>query len=139
LSKVGWGEGLFVSEAKQILHPRPAVIIKFEELQIMLRHISIKLSRYLIVLGLLAVLGETPVRLYGHIKWIEARSVEASQSDVLTFFDLAFGQNPVLPSPFGSLVSLFEPATPDFIQDIPLIIGSTNIPFMGRSLGGCGS
>ena len=105
----------------------------------MLRHISIKLSRYLIVLGLLCVLGETPLRLYGHIKWIETRRVEASHSDLLTFFDLAFDQNPVLPSPSGSVFSLFEPATSDIIQDIPLIIGPASVPFMGRSLGGCGS
>lgn len=103
-----------------------------------MKHISTKLSRYLIVLGLLCVLGETPVRLYGHLQWIEARQVEASDSDLLTLFDLAFDQDPVLIDPAGLDFSLLKPSTPTEIQNLPLIIGASSIPFLGRSLGGCG-
>src|SRR5262245_43890050 len=105
----------------------------------MRKRISLKLSRCLVVLGLLCVLGETPLRVHGHVSWIQSRQLEASQSEFITFFDLAFGQNSALLNPFGSPVALFEPATPDVIQEFPLIIGATGIPFMGRSLGGCGS
>jgi len=102
--------------------------------------ISTKLSRYLIVLGLLCVLGETPLRLYGHLRLIEDCHVDASsESDLLAFFDLALDQGPILISPVGLSFSLFEPSTPTEIQDLPLIIGASSIPFLGRSLGGCGS
>ena len=104
-----------------------------------MKTLSTQLSRYLIVIGLLCVLGESPMRLYGHLRWIAARQVEASDSDLLTFFGLAFGRDPVLITSFGLLFSLFAPTTPTEIQDLPLIIGSASIPFMGRSLGGCGS
>ena len=100
--------------------------------------ISIKLSRYLIVLGLLCVLGETPVRLYGHLKLIEARHVSASESDLLTFLDLAFGRDPLLLSPSDISLSLFEPSTSTVLQDFPPILGATSILLAGRSLGGCG-
>ena len=105
----------------------------------MVKRISINLSRFLIVMGLLCVLGETPLRLYGHLKLIEVRQVEVSESDLLALFDLAFGQDPFLPSPFGLPIDHFDPASPDLFQSIPLIIGCKRIPLVGRSLGGCGS
>ena|SRR5258706_12119247 len=104
-----------------------------------MKHFSTKLSRYLIVLGLLCVLGEMPLRLYGHLKLIESRQVDAPEPDLLTFFDLAFGQDPFLIRSLGLLFSLLEPTTPTLFQDFPLIIGASSIPFTGRSLGGCGS
>jgi hypothetical protein len=105
----------------------------------MMKYISTKLSRYLIVLGLLCVLGETPVRLYGHLKLIEARHVEASESDLLTFFELAFGHTPVLLTPLGLPLSFFKLSNSIPFANLPLIIGATSIRLVGRSLGGCGS
>ena|GEM_PF-5892412 len=105
----------------------------------MMNCITTKLSRCLIVLGLLCVLGETPVRLYGHLKLIEARHLTSSESDLLTFLDLAFGRDPFLVTPSDISLSLFEPSTPTVLQVFPPIIGASIIAFMCRSLGGCGS
>ena len=105
----------------------------------MMQYISTKLSRCLIVLGLLCVLGETPVRLYGHLKLIEARHVEASESDLLTFLELAFGQIPALLTPLGLPLSFFKPSNSVPFLNIPPIIGAASIRLVGRSLGGCGN
>ena len=103
-----------------------------------MEYLSTKLSRYVIVLGLLCVLGETPVRLYGHLKLIEARHVKASESDLLTFLELAFGQITILLTPLGLPISFVKPSNSVPFMNILHIIGATTILLAGRSLGGCG-
>ena len=99
--------------------------------------VSTKLSRCLIVLALLCLVGETPVRLYGHLNWIESMQLDASESDLLAVLELALGQVPVLSH--VSSPSCFKPSNWTPFTDFPLIIGTASIPLVGRSLGGCGN
>ena len=72
--------------------------------------VSTKLSRCLIVLALLCLVGETPVRLYGHLNWIESMQLDASESDLLAVLEPAFGQVPVLLLSHASSPSCFKPS-----------------------------
>jgi hypothetical protein len=96
-----------------------------------------KLSRCLIVLALLCLLGETPMRLFGHLQWIETMQVNASHSDLLAFLEVALGQAPFLIT-LGLHPSFFRPSTTILFTEFPLILGTTSILLAGRSLGGCG-
>ena len=98
-----------------------------------------KLTRSFTVLALLCLLGETPMRLYGHLRWIETMQVNASDSDLLAFLELALGQAPLLLVPHGSSQFFFKLSTSIPFTSLPLIIGLPSIPLVGRSLGGCGS
>ena len=104
-----------------------------------LKSIPPKLTRWLTVLALLCVLGETPMRLYGHLRWIETMQVDATESDLLAFLELALGQIPVLLVPHGSSQFIVKLSTSIPFTSLPLIIGLASIPLVGRSLGGCGS
>jgi hypothetical protein len=104
-----------------------------------LKSIPPKLTRWLTVLALLCLLGEMPMRLYGHLRWIETMQVDATESDLLAFLELAFGQIPVLPVPHGSSQFFLKLSTSIRFASLPLIIGLPSIPLVGRSLGGCGS
>ena len=91
------------------------------------------------VLVLLCSLGETPMRLYGQLWWIETTQVDASESDPLAFLDLAFGQIPVLVTALELPPSFLKPFNSTPFVNSPPIIGPTSIGLVGRSLGGCGS
>ena len=101
--------------------------------------ISTKLSRYLTLLALLCLLCETPMRLYGHLRWIQTMQVDASESELIAFLEIAFGQTPALLTPFGLPLSFFQLSNSSLFANFPVIIGATSIRLVGRSLGGCGS
>jgi hypothetical protein len=102
-----------------------------------LKSIPPKLSRCLTVLALLWLLGETPMRLYGHLRWIETMQVNASDSDLLAFLEIALGQAPFLLT-LGLHPSFFRPSTKNPFTEFPPLLGETSILLAGRSLGGCG-
>ena len=102
-----------------------------------LKSIPPKLTRWLTVLALLCLLGETPMRLYGHLRWIETMQVNASDSDLLAFLEFALGQAPFLVS-LGLCPTFFRPSiTIPFADFLPLL-GTASSLLVGRSLGGCG-
>jgi hypothetical protein len=65
--------------------------------------------------------------------------VDATESDLLAFLELALGQIPVLLVPHGSSQFILKLSTSIPFTSLPLIIGLASIPLVGRSLGGCGS
>ena len=105
----------------------------------MMKVISTKLSRYFTLLALLCLLSETPMRVYGHLRWIQTMQVDASESDLIAFLELAFGQTPALLTPSGLPLSFFKLSISIPFANLPVIIGATSIRLIGRSLGGCGS
>ena len=102
-----------------------------------LKSIPSKLSRCLTVLALLCLLGETPMRLYGHLRWIETMQGDSSESDLVAFLELALGQAPFLLTQ-GMNPSFFRPSTTNPFTEFPPLLGETSLLLVGRSLGGCG-